>query len=585
MTMRRGERLRRGIAAAGVVGVLVSVAYLVAGRAPLAEIVSVVGVAVAFIGAGLIAWARRPDLPIGRVMVAAGVCELLTPLVGPPLLVLAPLGHVAGACLTVLVGYLLLTFPSGRLPSRTTRWSIVLAGLLILAVRLAVLVSLDPATRGWTGSNPYRLITDPGIASALEQIRLVVLITVVALFVFLCLQRWFHATGPGRRPFTPVVVAGLGTAAVYFVGSIVSLGSPSRELKTTLLWSMDLAVALFAIGFLAGLLRIHLVRSAVADLVVELGDTPTPARLRDALANALGDPSLLVAYWSPPHRYLTSDGQEMRLPAEGSDRAVTRLEREGTPIAAIIHDPALLDDPGLVASVASALRLAVENERLGAEVEAQLAEVRASRARIVEAGDAERGRLERDLHDGAQQRLVALAMALRMARLKVGDDADPALRESLAQASDEARMALAELRELARGIHPAILTEAGLGPAVESLADRSVVPAAVVGVTSERFSPTVERTGYYFVSEALTNANKHSGASHIRVVLEHRGAHLCIEVSDDGIGGASADQGTGLRGLRDRLAAVDGTLTIDSPVGAGTRLVATIPVDPAPPGA
>jgi signal transduction histidine kinase len=321
----------------------------------------------------------------------------------------------------------------------------------------------------------------------------------------------------------------------------------------------------------------------VADLVVELGETPTPARLRDALANALGDPSLSVAYWSPPAgAYVDANGASITLPGEGDGRAVTRLARDGAPIAAIVHDPALLDDPGLVASVAGAMRLAVENERLQAEVETQLEEVRASRARIVEAGDSERKRLERDLHDGAQQRLVSLTLALRVARTRLGGDEDAAVRGALDQASEDARQALAELRELARGIHPAILTEAGLGAAIESLADRSVIPAVVEGAADERFSPTVERTAYFFASEALANANKHSGASRVVIRLECDPTELRIQVDDDGLGGADESGGSGLRGLADRLAAVDGTLRIESPMGGGTRIMAAIPVATAP---
>jgi signal transduction histidine kinase len=225
------------------------------------------------------------------------------------------------------------------------------------------------------------------------------------------------------------------------------------------------------------------------------------------------------------------------------------------------------------------MRLAVENERLQSEVERQLAEVRASRARIVEAGDAERKRLERDLHDGAQQRLVSLSLALRVARMKLGDDADPAMRLGLEQASEDARLALAELRELARGIHPAILTEAGLGAALESLADRSAVPVSVEGATGERFAPIVERTAYFVVSEALANVNKYAGGTRASVRLGRDDGCLTVEVSDDGVGGADTARGSGLRGLADRLAAVDGTIAIDSPPGAGTRLVAVIPLD------
>jgi signal transduction histidine kinase len=262
---------------------------------------------------------------------------------------------------------------------------------------------------------------------------------------------------------------------------------------------------------------------------------------------------------------------------EGSSRAVTFLERDGEPIAAILHDPVLLEDPGLVASVASAMRLSVENERLQAEVESQLGEVRESRARIVAAGDAERKRVERDLHDGAQQRLVSLTLALRLAKLKLGDDGDPELRQSLDQASDEARSALAELRELARGIHPQILTEAGLGSAIESLADRSPVDVAVDHGTDQRFSPAVEAAAYFVVSEALANVAKYASASRALVRTEWQNDELTIEIADDGIGGAEPGAGGGLRGLADRLSAIDGRLEIVSPTGGGTRLLAHIP--------
>ena len=214
--------------------------------------------------------------------------------------------------------------------------------------------------------------------------------------------------------------------------------------------------------------------------------------------------------------------------------------------------------------------------RLQAEIELQLDEVRASRTRIVAAGDAERKRLERDLHDGAQQRLVSLTLALRLARAKLGDDLDPAAARSLDQASDDARAALSELRHLARGIHPQILTEAGLGPAIETLASRS--PFAVsVEVRADRFSPAIEGAAYFTVSEALANIAKYAKATSATVRAELRDGDLTVEIVDDGVGGADPTLGSGLRGLADRLAAISGTLEIVSPSGGGTRLVANIP--------
>jgi signal transduction histidine kinase len=265
------------------------------------------------------------------------------------------------------------------------------------------------------------------------------------------------------------------------------------------------------------------------------------------------------------------------LPEDGAGQAVTLLERRGVREAAIIHDAALLDEPGLIASVASAMRLAVENDRLTAAVETQLSEVRASRARIVAAGDAERQRLERDLHDGAQQRLVALTLALRLTRTRLGDDADPSVTLSLEQASDEARAALSELRELARGIHPQILTEAGLHAAVESLAARAPVPVSVEVDPNLRLAPAIEAIAYFVVSESLANVAKYAEATAVQVRAGWRDGFLTVEVADDGHGGADPLTGTGLRGLLDRVSAVDGTLEVVSPRGGGTRIVARIP--------
>jgi signal transduction histidine kinase len=318
-------------------------------------------------------------------------------------------------------------------------------------------------------------------------------------------------------------------------------------------------------------------RAGIADLVVEMGQAPTPARLRDALANALGDPSLWVAYWEPSgDRFVDAAGAPVQLPDDGTGQAVTMLERNGVPEAAIIHDAILLEEPGLIASVASAMRLAVQNDRLTSKVEAQLQEVRASRARIVEAGDLERRRVERDLHDGAQQRLISLSLELRMARSKLGEHGDSEVRRSLDRAADEAQAALVELRDLALGIHPLILTESGLGEAVESLADRTSVEVAV-DVGPERYSPAVEGAAYFVISEALANVTKYAKATKATVHVRGLADHITIEVSDDGIGGADPRSGSGLRGLADRLAALDGTITVVSPVGGGTTVSAQIP--------
>jgi signal transduction histidine kinase len=310
--------------------------------------------------------------------------------------------------------------------------------------------------------------------------------------------------------------------------------------------------------------------------VIELERTP-PGRVRDALARVLGDPSLELALWLPDRQtYADGEGRRVELPEPGSGRAVTLLGPAAAPVVALVHDPALLERRALLASAGAAARLALENERLQAQLRAQLAELRASRARMVSAGDEERRRLERDLHDGAQQRLLSLGLALQLARAKLGPDADGAA-DLLAEADDELRAALDELRELARGIHPAVLTEQGLGPAVSSLADRSPVPVTIASLPERRLPAPAEAAAYFIVSEALANVAKYAHASSVRVNVAETNGGVLVDVDDDGVGGADPARGSGLRGLADRVHALDGQLTVDSPPGHGTHLHAAIP--------
>jgi len=312
--------------------------------------------------------------------------------------------------------------------------------------------------------------------------------------------------------------------------------------------------------------------------VLELEHTP-PQGLRDALARALGDPGLEVLFWLPERRtFADTAGRPVRLP-NGGGRAVTRLEHEGEPLAALVHDRSLLDEPELVRAAGAAARLALENARLQAEMRAQLAQVQESRARIVTAADEERRRIERDLHDGAQQRLVSLALQLRMAQRQLGSGkADPAVEELLDSAVDELQVAVDELRELARGVHPAILTEEGLAAALESLAARSPFPVEL-DVLEDRLPAQVEATAYFVACEALANVAKHARASKAAVFVSRRNGLLAVEVADDGVGGARPVNGSGLSGLADRVEALGGRLRIESPAGGGTRIVSEIPCE------
>ena len=312
--------------------------------------------------------------------------------------------------------------------------------------------------------------------------------------------------------------------------------------------------------------------------MIELGGSPSRQGLRHALADALGDPSIEVAYWAPElNCYLKADGTPMELPSGDPSRSVAVVEREGRQVGALVYDPAVRDDPALIDAVAATAGLAMENERLHAEVLDRLEEARASRTRIVEAADAARRRVERDLHDGAQQRLVSLTLTVGMARARLAHQPDRALDDLLQGASDQASLALRELRDLARGLHPAILGEAGLVAAIESLTERSSVPVELAADVAGKVPPPVEVAAYFVISEALANVAKHAQASSVRVDVARKGDRLMVEVSDNGRGGAQVRAGSGLEGLADRVAALDGRLGVDSPAGGGTRVWVDLP--------
>jgi signal transduction histidine kinase len=321
----------------------------------------------------------------------------------------------------------------------------------------------------------------------------------------------------------------------------------------------------------------RLARSAVADLMIDLRANPTPSDLRDPLARALGDPSLALAFWLPEYEsYADLDGHPVELPEDGP-RAATQIDRDGEHVAALLHDASLRDEPALLEAVGAAAGIALENARLQADLRARLLELGESRARVIEATDSERRRLERDLHDGAQQRLVAIS--LELGRLEEQAKSDPEMRAAIERTKREAEESLRELRELARGIHPALVTDHGLAVALEALVARAPIPVRL-DIELDRPLPTpIEVAIYYVVSESLTNVVKYARASTTRVAVRPQASRVVVEVTDDGIGGANTDGGSGLRGLADRVEALGGRLRVWSPEGGGTRVRAEIPCE------
>jgi signal transduction histidine kinase len=390
--------------------------------------------------------------------------------------------------------------------------------------------------------------------------------------------RWRRATRPERRLYAPVYASGVALMiAVFAQLGLQTSGSEGRALDVVFIVSV-IPLALVPYLFVAAFVRTRMAQGgAVGGLITRLGEAPRPGGLREALADALDDPSLELLFWLPDAgRYVDGQGREYELPEDDPTRDVTKVERDGECVAAIVHDGTLPHMREHVQAVGAAAALALENERLDAELRAKVDELRGSRERMLQIGLEERRRLERDLHDGAQQRLVSMALNIRLARAKLNED-PLAAEQLLASAGDELESALEELRELARGIHPAVLTDRGLGTALQTLANRAPVPVELGELPDERLPEAVELAAYFVVAEALTNVAKYAEASYATVQVERHNGRVVVEVADDGIGGADPGRGTGLRGLADRLAVIEGRLEVESEQGHGTRVRARIP--------
>jgi signal transduction histidine kinase len=526
--------------------------------------VLVVLVGWSFTASGLVAWRRRPQNRLGPLMAVLGVLwiagQLLQDPDSPPLLWTAGL-WISDAWVVGLVAFLV-AFPEGRRLSRTDL-------ALIAPFALATIV-LEPIwLLFWDGSpnNVLVIWPDADVASAIDWAQRVLLAGGSLALAAVLARRWMRASRPLRRRLTPIVFGGL--TLVISTGNLIAAKladwtTPNQTLQRIVLLSL-IGVP---IGVLVDILRARLSRLAVGDLMLALTRDREPGHLRDALARALGDPSLEVAYWLPEFdAYADVEGRPIELP-EDARRVTSMVDRTGMPVAALVHDPSLRAEPALLDAVGAAAGIALENARLHAEV-------RAAGTRMLEATQSERRRLERDLHDGAQQRLVALSMELGMLESRLGDD--PEARRALEQARGELTRSLDELRELARGIHPAILTGHGLEVALEGLATRAPVPVRLRIDVNGRLPEAVEIATYFLVSESLTNVAKYAQASTASVDVVRANGDVVIDVVDDGVGGADAAAGSGLRGLADRVEALGGHLRVTSPAGDGTRLHAEIP--------
>jgi signal transduction histidine kinase len=554
----QGRSIRLLIGGFGLVWGLVSeVLYYRAGT-PAYEVLLDLTIGWTYLYGGLALWATRPANRIGRLMTLVGLAWFIGNLAISDVVGLRELGTLfSGVAATALIA-LILAYPSGRLETRLDR-----ATVAILAIGFVAngAVALLPIAQ------------DPNVALGLLAVN----VTLASFAGIVVIRRWLVAPRRRRPELLPVLIAGTIQMAVLVIFFVIQTVTVPDAVSEFLVAAKTLAPAAIPVSLLVGFYRQSELRhralvDAVPDMMIRLShdghvldiraedsmltigpvDPMVGGRLHDLVPAGIADAVLSGAAAAIETGEVQTLDSSFDLP-DGRRAFETRISPSGADeVTAIVRD--------------------FTDQRA-----AQL-ELRQSRTRIVEATDAERRRLERDLHDGAQQRLVSLSLALRLARTRLARDADSAAAEGLDDAAAELKTAIVELRELARGIHPAILTEAGLGPAIDTLAERSSVPASVLARPDRRLSPAVEATAYFVVSEALANVAKYASATRATVTAECPGDSLRVEVADDGVGGADPAGGSGLRGLADRVAALGGSLSVVSPMGGGTRVVAEIPL-------
>jgi signal transduction histidine kinase len=480
---------------------------------------------------------------------------------GPPLV--RSLGMLAAGFAFPLLFYLVLTFPGGRPPSAGTRaltWAVYLeAALVTLGLALFRDPYIDPACWANCTDNVFLVRSLPALARAVTATDRWFTVAAATTLLAVCTWRLLARRGRARVVLMPIVLPAMVFAAATGAHAIalsrMPLEDPGNPAFQLIFDVQNAAVILLAAGLAMGAVMTVVHRRGVARIVTSLGEAPAPGSLESALARALGDPELRVAYWLPDvQSYVDAQGRPVAEPAAAPGRLVTALMQQDRRVAMVSHAATL---PELEREFGAAIRLGLENERLQAEILFQLSEVRASRARIVQAGDAERRRLERNLHDGAQQRILALSYDIRLAHASAEADADDRTRLFLEQALAGVQAGLGELRELAHGIYPAILTEAGLGPALATLADSASIPVELDDAVQRRYPEVIETAAYLMVAEAIEDAAGR-GAGYAAVTVAHLDGRLTVTVEDDG-----QCRSASMTEIADRIGALGGILTVE----------------------
>ncbi len=526
-----------------------------------------------FAAAGLVAWERRPSNQLGAIMVVGGFAWLVAALVNTEVTVLEVAGTVLQTVALGVVIHLLLAFPSGKLQSRMTFATVVLAYFVCLVLQIPHYLFIPASSPGGLLAVADR----PDLAAAAKWVQQGIGIAVVVSAAVILIGRLRRSSTQHRRVLGPLYV--YGTGAVVFISfapnvlrSLLGISAAATAaLQITALIGVPVA---FTVGLLAG----GFARTSdLQQLGVWLGSTVTSRPpLLQALSRALGDESVQLAYWTAEQDgYVDGQGRPLEVPREGSGRNSALIEVGGRRVGAVFYDSVLIGNPELVRSAGRVVGIAVEQEWMTGELLASREALRLSSARIVAAGDRERRRIARDLHDGLQMQLVLLALeAQRLA-------GDPAASPSITVAATTLRLridaAAGELRKLVYDIMPAPLVERGLEAATRDLVDRMPLPTKLDLDVAGSIPESASSAAYFVIAEALANAVKHSGATGLVVRVGRSDDDIVVEVADNGIGGAAPGEGLGLRSLADRVGVLGGSLRIHSVAGGGTRVVAELP--------
>jgi signal transduction histidine kinase len=499
------------------------------------------------------------------------------------------LGQIAWAAVLVVAVYILLSFPEGRLPDQVARGVVAMTALASVVVWGALLATAErlpefmPAARchDECPRNPVRILGgDATVGDALAVASWSVTAGALMAVAVALTVRLRTAPSISRRTTSPILVAVLAVAGTFAAAAVARAGGAAPATLERLGWFSTATSLTIPCAFLAGMLGARVFAGgALERLVARLSAGTRDLDARRLLADALGDPSLTVAFWRPQRgEYVDERGHPVQPPTAATGRSATIVRQDGDPLAMIVHDAALDAEPGLVGAAAGAALMMLENARLEADLRASVADLRASRARLASAADAGRREIERNLHDGAQQRLVALRMRLADAEAQVVSD--DGLRRSLGELGADTEETIDELRSLAHGVYPAVLVDHGLASALTSVAGRSPVPVRVETVLPGRFAPAIEAAVYFCCLEAIQNAAKHAGVgARVTVSVRAHAGRVGFEIRDDGVGFEVHDVrgGHGLTNLRDRVAAVGGDVHVASGHGAGTTVRGDVP--------